>query len=410
MTHWLCCVENTVKDRIMDSGASFHATYCKEELKRFKQRPGKTLKDVRYIPGLKRRLISVRIGMNKLASKGNVLDVRKVDIYFCKPGGLGKQKKLSFIMSEKTRKLHRERRDSCRGFEDVMGIFSGSSDTSEGSENSRRFEDSERSDEEYSEDRESSTKEGFETPHWKKVINKEMVSLEKNQMCSLFKISTGKKTSQRLWMFKVKEELDGRKRQVQFRRSSLTGFPAQSIRSFDAIALDLPYLLVLIIETSQSRQHGFYFSWGKEEVGMEEGDYPLDFKGFAGENEGKKGCVGIGRERDEQCKEHVVDEVEVNMDNFKFQIDKEDESLGKDPIVPNVNVREDNLEVLEIDSLENDLEDVSQNARSLRLRKLKKKHSSYKFFIGREFINSDLAKDLIRTHVVESRRNLYFEK
>ncbi|GKB45697.1 retrovirus-related pol polyprotein from transposon TNT 1-94, partial [Tanacetum coccineum] len=54
MTHWLCCVENTVEDRNMDSGASFHATYCKEELERFKLPP-----DVRYIPGLKRRLISV---------------------------------------------------------------------------------------------------------------------------------------------------------------------------------------------------------------------------------------------------------------------------------------------------------------------------------------------------------------
>ncbi|GKC01435.1 hypothetical protein Tco_0987571 [Tanacetum coccineum] len=78
----VCCVENTVEDRIMDSGASFHATYCKEELERFKLRSGKvrladdktldiagvgdvvlktsfgtswTLKDVRYIPGLKRR-------------------------------------------------------------------------------------------------------------------------------------------------------------------------------------------------------------------------------------------------------------------------------------------------------------------------------------------------------------------
>ncbi|GJZ11713.1 copia protein [Tanacetum coccineum] len=36
-----CYVENTVKDRIMDSGASFHATYCKEELERFKLRSGK---------------------------------------------------------------------------------------------------------------------------------------------------------------------------------------------------------------------------------------------------------------------------------------------------------------------------------------------------------------------------------
>ncbi|GKB87592.1 retrovirus-related pol polyprotein from transposon TNT 1-94, partial [Tanacetum coccineum] len=80
-----------------------------------------TLKDVRYNRALKRRLISVRqldeegyyigfrdqqwIGMSMLAFKGNVPDVRKVDIYFCKPGGLGKQNNLSFIMSLKTRKL-----------------------------------------------------------------------------------------------------------------------------------------------------------------------------------------------------------------------------------------------------------------------------------------------------------------
>nr|GEY73341.1 retrovirus-related Pol polyprotein from transposon TNT 1-94 [Tanacetum cinerariifolium] len=143
----ICCVDNTVKDHIMDSGASFHATYCKKELERFKLRSGKvrladdkildivdvedvvlkisfgtswTLKDVRYIPGLKRRLISVRqldeegyhrlgdmsrIGMNMLASKGNIPDVRKVDIYFSKPGGLEKQKNLSFIISVKIRKL-----------------------------------------------------------------------------------------------------------------------------------------------------------------------------------------------------------------------------------------------------------------------------------------------------------------
>ncbi|GJY27498.1 retrovirus-related pol polyprotein from transposon TNT 1-94, partial [Tanacetum coccineum] len=42
---------------------------------------------------------------------------------------------------------------------------------------------------------------------------------------------------------------------VQFRRTSLTGFPAQSIRSSNAVALDSSYLLVLITGTSQSRQH-----------------------------------------------------------------------------------------------------------------------------------------------------------
>ncbi|GJX12264.1 retrovirus-related pol polyprotein from transposon TNT 1-94 [Tanacetum coccineum] len=82
----VCCVENTIDDRIMDFGASFHATYCKEELERFKLLFVKvrlvddktldiasigdvvlktyfgtswTLKDVRYILGLKKRLIFV---------------------------------------------------------------------------------------------------------------------------------------------------------------------------------------------------------------------------------------------------------------------------------------------------------------------------------------------------------------
>ncbi|GKA91694.1 hypothetical protein Tco_0813619 [Tanacetum coccineum] len=76
----------STKLNIMDSGASFHATYCKEELEMFKLRTGKvrladdktldiagvgdvvlktsfgtswTLKNVRYIPGLKNRLISI---------------------------------------------------------------------------------------------------------------------------------------------------------------------------------------------------------------------------------------------------------------------------------------------------------------------------------------------------------------
>ncbi|GJX63293.1 hypothetical protein Tco_0296193 [Tanacetum coccineum] len=42
---------------------------------------------------------------------------------------------------------------------------------------------------------------------------------------------------------------------IQFRRISLTGFPAQSVRPSNAIALDLLYLLVLITGTSQCRQH-----------------------------------------------------------------------------------------------------------------------------------------------------------
>ncbi|GKB94554.1 hypothetical protein Tco_0980691, partial [Tanacetum coccineum] len=89
------------------------------------------------------------------------------------------------------------------------------------------FEDSVRSDEEDSEDEAFSEEEAprlhkYEDPsetglhkesvQWKQAINEEMVSLEKNQMCFLVRISAGKKASQRLWMFKVKEEQDGSKR------------------------------------------------------------------------------------------------------------------------------------------------------------------------------------------------------
>ncbi|GKF49449.1 hypothetical protein Tco_0142700, partial [Tanacetum coccineum] len=42
---------------------------------------------------------------------------------------------------------------------------------------------------------------------------------------------------------------------IRFRRISLTGFPGQSVRSSNAIALDSLYLLALIIRMSQSKQH-----------------------------------------------------------------------------------------------------------------------------------------------------------
>ncbi|GKE64923.1 hypothetical protein Tco_1519084, partial [Tanacetum coccineum] len=44
-------------------------------------------------------------------------------------------------------------------------------------------------------------------------------------------------------------------RKFNFGRTSLTGFPAQSVRSSNTYALDSMYLLVLNTGTSQSRQH-----------------------------------------------------------------------------------------------------------------------------------------------------------
>ncbi|GJW01966.1 hypothetical protein Tco_1560822 [Tanacetum coccineum] len=112
-------------------------------------------------------------------------------------------------------------------------------------------------------------------------------------------------------------------------------------------------------------------------------------------------------------KEHLVDEVEVNMSSFKFQLDGEDETEFIDPIQPHVNVTEDDLEVLDFDSLESYQEDEPENARSIGLRKLRKKHMSSgirnNFYVGKEFANKDLAKDKIKAYAVETRRNLDFK-
>nr|GEX04697.1 uncharacterized mitochondrial protein AtMg00810-like [Tanacetum cinerariifolium] len=55
---------------------------------------------------------------------------------------------------------------------------------------------------------------------------------------------------------------------VQLRKTSLRGFPAQSIRSSNANALDSPYLLVVITGTSQSRQHNIGKLGTKGDIGF----------------------------------------------------------------------------------------------------------------------------------------------
>ncbi|GKA86889.1 putative RNA-directed DNA polymerase [Tanacetum coccineum] len=161
----VCCVENTIDDRIMDSGASFHATYCKEELERFKLHSGKvrladdktlniagvgdvvlktyfgtswTLKDVSLVVARRNKRESLYMvevpsdginaaidgrgnaalwhkrlghmsekGMKILALKGRIPYLQKVVVGFCEPCVLEKQKKVSFVKSGNTRKLHR---------------------------------------------------------------------------------------------------------------------------------------------------------------------------------------------------------------------------------------------------------------------------------------------------------------
>ncbi|GJY29996.1 retrovirus-related pol polyprotein from transposon TNT 1-94 [Tanacetum coccineum] len=84
----------------------------------------------------------------------------------------------------------------------------------------------------------------------------------KDQLCSSCELGKAKRSS-----FKTKTVPSSKVRLkllhmdlcgpmlAQIRITSLTGFPARSVRSSNAIALDSSYLLVRIIETSQSRQH-----------------------------------------------------------------------------------------------------------------------------------------------------------
>nr|GEW69432.1 hypothetical protein [Tanacetum cinerariifolium] len=91
----VCLIEITFKDRIIDSRALIHATYCKEELERFKLRSGK----VRLVDDKTIDIACIRdvVLKTSFGTSWTLKDVRCLE----------KQKKLSFIMSEKTRKLHR---------------------------------------------------------------------------------------------------------------------------------------------------------------------------------------------------------------------------------------------------------------------------------------------------------------
>ncbi|VFQ66942.1 unnamed protein product [Cuscuta campestris] len=58
---FICCAESSVDTWVMDSGASFHATHSGETLQNLVVGDfGKTLKDVRVVPAMKKSLISVK--------------------------------------------------------------------------------------------------------------------------------------------------------------------------------------------------------------------------------------------------------------------------------------------------------------------------------------------------------------
>ncbi|GJY61952.1 mutator type transposase [Tanacetum coccineum] len=91
--------------------------------------------------------------------------------------------------------------------------------------------------------------------------------------------------------------------------------------------------------------------------------------------------------------EHIIDQVDVNMEGFRFTANSDE----RDTIRPQVNINEDDLEVIDYDEFESELdEDDIGSTRRAALRKLRKKGNADNesgivnhFFLGQEFGNRE---------------------
>nr|GEV77066.1 O-fucosyltransferase family protein [Tanacetum cinerariifolium] len=105
--------------------------------------------------------------------------------------------------------------------------------------------------------------------------------------------------------------------------------------------------------------------------------------------------------------EHIIDELEVNMEGFRFSVD---DDLVVDTFHPEVNVTKNDLEVIDFDSFDSDIGDDSDSERRVALRKSKKEGkqnvaqsriANY-FYVRQEFPNKEEAKKIIKSDLDES--------
>nr|GEU75446.1 reverse transcriptase domain-containing protein [Tanacetum cinerariifolium] len=208
-------VENTIKDCIMDSGSSFHTTYCKQELERFKLRSDKFGVAERLIRTFRAESTGIRAEALKMLWAYSVSTAYLIYRIPYFPIGLripeeewrGKDTNGSDELrySFRDTKSHQVIRSRDITFVDSIYRARAPVRYSPSANYLLQIENGEPKS--YSEA--LSSKESIQ---WKKAINEEMILLEKNQMCSLVRLPAGKKTSQSLWMFRVKEEQDDNKR------------------------------------------------------------------------------------------------------------------------------------------------------------------------------------------------------
>ncbi|GJT78829.1 hypothetical protein Tco_1045554, partial [Tanacetum coccineum] len=110
--------------------------------------------------------------------------------------------------------------------------------------------------------------------------------------------------------------------------------------------------------------------------------------------------------------EHIVEEVRVNINNFRFITDpKHDTSIG------GVDVQDDDLDFIDYDSFGSDLDDGIDSKRRMQLRELRrickqknKGPNKYYFYLGHQFASKEIVKRRVKKHSVETRRQLILVK
>ena len=118
--------------------------------------------------------------------------------------------------------------------------------------------------------------------------------------------------------------------------------------------------------------------------------------------------------------ENYVEEVDVDMEDFRLNIDETVEFMGcknKDEATDEGEI-EDDVEVLNNEYFESatDEEDELDSLRRRKLKQIRKQaHASpqvYKtfFYVGKKFPNRDEVKELVKEHSIETRRELRMEK
>ncbi|KAE8706604.1 putative potassium transporter 12 [Hibiscus syriacus] len=284
-------INSPIESWILDSGASFHSTPCQEIIENYVSgdfgkvhlADDETLKIVRKgdirlklsnqtnwklkgaVNGkllmVRRLILSIEKGMKTLLSKGNLSDLKNIDVRLCEDCIFGKQKKVSFVKIGKTHKAEKlelvhtdvwgpspvsslasslyyvtfiddstkkiiRRRDVIFN-ENVMykawsTIESRSSKTEAETKEFVEFEEISGNDVQISPEavqEEPGTPKCYDeemqvedSVKWKSSMKNEMDSIISNQTWELAELPPGKKALHNKWVYRIKEEHDGRKR------------------------------------------------------------------------------------------------------------------------------------------------------------------------------------------------------